>query len=29
MGLAIFGVAILILLFLGWRESLVVMLAIL
>ena len=28
MGLAIFGVAILILLFLGWRESLVVMLAI-
>ena len=28
MGLAIFGVAILILLFLGWRESLIVMLAI-
>ena len=28
MGLAVFGVAILILLFLGWRESLVVMLAI-
>jgi len=28
MGIAIFGVAILILLFLGWRESLVVMLAI-
>jgi multidrug efflux pump subunit AcrB len=28
MGLAVFGVAVLILLFLGWRESLVVMLAI-